>query len=65
MRIVKITLSSGSDVFINVDSICDIRKDVMSDNHTLIQFPNTIHKVKLTIKEVLELIGAENVSYKL
>ena len=61
MKIVKITLSSGSDIFINVDSICDIRKDVMSDNHTLIQFPNTIHKVKMTIKEVLDTLGAKNV----
>lgn len=61
MKIVKITLSSGSDIFVNADAICDIRKDVMSDNHTLIQFPNTIHKVKLTIKEVLDLLGAKNV----
>lgn len=61
MKMVKIVLPSGADIFINVDSVCDVRKDPMTENHTLIQLPNNLHKVKLTVSEVLKLLGVKDV----
>lgn len=60
MKIVKITLLNGSEVFINTDNICDIRKDLMNPEHTLIQLTQGSHKVKLSIAELLKLIGAKD-----
>jgi len=61
MKIKKIILLNGSEIYFNIENICDIRQDPMSDNYTLIQLTQGIHKVNLSVDEVLKLIGANNV----
>jgi hypothetical protein len=61
MKLAKITIGSGTNVFINTDNICDIRQDPMSETHTIIQLSNGLHKVKLSVPEVLKLIGAKDI----
>lgn len=61
MKMVKIKLPNGVDVFINADNVCDVRQDPMTENHTLIQLNQGFHKVKLSVQEVLKLLGAKDV----
>lgn len=62
MKMVKIKLPNGVDVFVNVDNVCDVRSDPMDDKNTLIQLNQGTHKVKLSVPEVLKLLGAKNIS---
>jgi len=54
---VKFILLNGAEVWVNPDSVCDIRKDPMTDGYTLIQLNQGFHKVKLSMEEVLDKLA--------
>jgi uncharacterized protein YlzI (FlbEa/FlbD family) len=60
MKMVKIKLLNGAEIWINPDTVCDVRKDPMTENCTLIQLNQGFHKVKLPMEEVLDIFGVKH-----
>lgn len=61
MNIIKVVNSSGRDIYLNLDNVCYVFKDLMSpDTVTQVQTAKDNIAIKMPLSQVIELFEQSN-----